>query len=58
MENGTPEGAKKQPKTRIPGRQLKFLASVCFRDHLAAAVSLVSELYPIDGVGKFGGEGG
>ena len=49
---------QKHLKTRKPGRKLKFLASVCFRDHLAAAVSLVSELYPIDGVGKFGGRGG
>ena len=62
MENGTPGGAKKHPKTRIPGRKLKISSfrllpwdAACFRDRLAAAVSLVSDMYPIDSVGKFGG---
>ena len=70
MGNGKPEGVKKRQKTRIPGRKLKFLASVCFRGlpSASAGFRLLPRplgrggfvrfgFYPIDGVGKCGGGG-
>ena len=43
-------------ETRKLGRYLKFLASVCSRGRLGSAVSLVAEIYPLQGIGKFGGD--
>ena len=37
------------------GFRLLPWASVCFRDRLAAVLSLVPDIYPLSGIGKFGG---
>ena len=54
----TPENADIRAEAKISSFRLLPWASVCFRDRLVAVVLLVSELYPTDGVGKFGGWGG
>ena len=54
----TPENADTMAEDQISSFRLLPGASVCFHDRLAAVASLVSELYPIDGVGKLGGWGG
>ena len=44
-------------ETRQQGAELKFLlprATVCFSGRLVAMVSLVADLYPVSGIGKFG----
>ena len=55
---------RKNLEARIPDRCLKFLrfrlpprASVFVRGRLVAVVSLVSDIYPLSRIGKFGGGG-
>ena len=46
-----------QEVTKISSPLLRLWASVCFIGRLAAVVSLLSDIYPISGIGKFGGGG-
>ena len=51
----TPENADTRAESNISSFRLLPWASVFFRDRSAAVVSLDSDIYPIDGVGKCGG---
>ena len=54
----TPENAETRVGDKVPSFRLPPLTSVCFRGRLAAAVSLISELYQIWSFCKLGGWGG
>ena len=51
----TPGNAETREGAKIPSVRLLPWVPVCFRVRVVAAVSLVSELYPVYGIGKFGG---
>ena len=61
MENGKPKGGQKtenaetREAAKISSFRLLPWVPVCFRGRLVSAVSLASELYPVYGIGKFGG---
>ena len=50
----TPENAGTIGDAKISSFRMLPCASVCFRSRLAAAVSLISELYPLYDIGKSG----